>query len=97
MITDPEEVRADPALAALAADLSFHKSFISEEIRDEGRAQRGAEDVLLVLEARGLGVTDEIRERIIACDDPDLTRIWLRRAATTASAAEIFAEADRDA
>ncbi|MBK3636301.1 hypothetical protein JHN52_25930 [Streptomyces sp. MBT97] len=74
----------------VAVDLSFYKSYISEEIRDEGRAQGRAEDIVLVLEARGLDVSDEIRERITGCDDPDLLRDWLTRAVTVSSAEAIF-------
>lgn len=70
----------------LAVDLSFYKSYIAEEIRDEGRA----EALLLVLEARGIDIPDEIRERITGCDDPGLLRRWLTRAATATAAAEIF-------
>jgi len=80
----------------VAVDLSFYKSYISEEIRDEGRSearvQTAAEDVLLVLETRGLEVTDEIRERITGCDDPEILRRWLARAVTAPSAEEIFTE-----
>ncbi|GCB46675.1 hypothetical protein [Streptomyces sp. NL15-2K] len=76
----------------VAVDLSFYKSYISEEIRDEGRAQGRAEDILLVLGARGLDVPDEIRDRITGCDDPDLLRRWLTRAVTAPSAEAIFAE-----
>lgn len=78
----------------MAVDLSFYKSWLSEEIRDEGRAQGRAEDTLVVLEARGIDVPDEIRERITACDDPELLRRWLTRAATAPSAEEIFMEED---
>lgn len=78
----------------MAVDLSFYKSYISEEIRDEGRAQRGAEDILLVLETRGIDVPDDIRGRITACDDPELLRRWLARAVTVPSAHEIFAQED---
>jgi len=73
-------------------DLSPYKSYIFEEFRDEGRAQRGAEDIVLVLEARGLDVSDEVRERVTGCDDPDLLREWLTRAVTAPSAEAIFAE-----
>ncbi|MDX2679926.1 hypothetical protein [Streptomyces soliscabiei] len=73
-------------------DLSFYKSYIFEEFRDEGRAQRGAEDIVLVLEARGLDIADEVRERVTDCDDPDLLCHWLTRAVTVASAEEIFAD-----
>ncbi|MDX2679929.1 hypothetical protein [Streptomyces soliscabiei] len=147
-ITDPQEARADPALAALSAithakdpavdgilkalsaalqdvpeavsapiveltaqgldsthraaefwrnlvavDLSFYKSSISEEIRDERRA----EDILLVLQARGLDAPDEVRERITDCDDPDLLRDWLTRAVTAASAEDIFTAPEGEA
>ncbi|MGW2910021.1 hypothetical protein ACWC9X_06140 [Streptomyces asoensis] len=74
----------------VAVDLSPYKSYIFEEFRDEGRAQRGAEDIVLVLEARGLDVSDEIRERVTGCDDPDLLRDWLTRAVTVSSAEAIF-------
>ncbi|MER6416415.1 RpnC/YadD family protein [Streptomyces humidus] len=74
----------------VAVDLSFYKSYISEEIRDEGRAQGRAEDILLVLEARGLDVSDEVRARVTGCDDPDLLRDWLTRAVTASSAESIF-------
>ncbi|MFJ4620615.1 hypothetical protein [Streptomyces sp. NPDC088812] len=78
----------------VAVDLSFYKSSISEEIRDEGRAQGRAEDILLVLEARGLNVPEETRERVTGCDDPDLLRQWLTRAVTVSSAEDIFREPD---
>ncbi|GAA5063358.1 hypothetical protein GCM10023336_42530 [Streptomyces similanensis] len=84
----------------MAVDLSFYKSYLSEELRDEGRTegraegrtQRGAEDVLLVLETRGIDVPEDLRGRITACDDPELLRRWLARAVTAPSAQEIFAQ-----
>lgn len=78
----------------MAVDLSFYKSWLSEEIRDEGRTERGAEDILVVLEARGIDIPDEIRERVTNCDDPDLLRRWLTRAAVAPSAEEIFTDED---
>ncbi|MDQ1036346.1 hypothetical protein QFZ75_002762 [Streptomyces sp. V3I8] len=81
----------------VAVDLSFYKSWMSEEIRDEGRAearvQTAAEDILLVLETRGLDVPDEVRERVTGCDDPALLRRWLTSAVTAPSAEAIFADA----
>ncbi|MCX5035987.1 hypothetical protein GEV49_15865 [Streptomyces sp. SYP-A7193] len=78
----------------MAVDLSFYKSYISEEIRDEGReqgrAQQGAQDVLLVLEQRGLDVSDDIRTRINECGDPEVLRHWLARAVTAPAAEDIF-------
>jgi hypothetical protein len=82
----------------VAVDLSFYKSYIAEEIRDEGRnegldkglAEGRAEDILLVLDQRGLNVTDEVRERITDGDDPEIMRTWLTRALTATTATEIF-------
>lgn len=82
----------------MAVDLSFYKSVISEEIRDEGRAQgraqARAEARLIVLEQRGLELSDEAHERITGCDDPDVLRRWVARAVTVSSVDEIFAEED---
>ena len=74
----------------MAVDLSFYKSYISEEIRDEGHAQGRAEDILVVLEQRGLDVSEDARRRITDCTDPDALRHWLVRAVTAPKAEEIF-------
>jgi hypothetical protein len=82
----------------VAVDLSFYKSYISEEIRDEGReqgreqgrAQQGAQDVLLVLEQRGLDIPDDVRTRITDCGDPEVLRHWLARAVTAPTAEAVF-------
>ncbi|MCX4787125.1 hypothetical protein OG369_13295 [Streptomyces sp. NBC_01221] len=76
----------------VAVDLSFYKSPLSEEIRDEGRAEGRAEGLLLILDVRGIAITDETREKINGCDDPQLLHQWLNRATTAASAEELFAE-----
>ncbi|MFB8112977.1 MULTISPECIES: RpnC/YadD family protein [Streptomyces] len=92
----------------MAVDLSFYISPLSEEIRDEGRAEgeargraegeaRGrAEDILLVFDERGIEVPDGIRDTITGCRDLDVLRRWLRRAATADSAEEIL-DGDRPA
>ncbi|GAA4784789.1 hypothetical protein GCM10023220_05300 [Streptomyces ziwulingensis] len=72
----------------VAVDLSFYKSYISDELR----AQSRAEDVLLVLEQRGLAVSDEVRGRVTECADPDLLRQWLTRAVTVPEAEAIFGD-----
>jgi hypothetical protein len=62
----------------------FHSELFREvEARLEGRA------VLTVLDARGVPVSDDIREQILACADLDLLDTWLRRAATATSADEV--------
>lgn len=84
----------------VAVGLSFYKSFISEEIRDEGReegraegeARRAAEDVLEVLDVRGIDVPAAVRERIVSCGDPETLRRWHRRAVIAPSAEQIFSD-----
>ncbi|MDF3301034.1 hypothetical protein [Streptomyces tropicalis] len=78
----------------VAVDLSFYKSPLSQELRAEGRAEdkaeSKAEDILFVLERRGIDVPDEARERISTCGDLDLLRHWLDRALTTTSTDDLF-------
>ncbi|MDT0403348.1 MULTISPECIES: hypothetical protein [Streptomyces] len=82
----------------MAVDLSFYKSYLVEEIRDEARAEARAEalvaalaeNVLTVLEERGIDVSEDARERITGCTDPEALSRWLRRAVTAPVAEEIF-------
>ncbi|MGA5104527.1 hypothetical protein ACPCC3_12925 [Streptomyces cellulosae] len=78
----------------VAVDLSFYKSYLVEEIREEARAEARAEgraeDVLLVLEQRGLDISDAVRSRVTECGDPEVLRSWLARAVTVPKAEEIF-------
>jgi hypothetical protein len=50
-----------------------------------------AETLLHVLRSRGVEVSAELEERIMACSDPELLAAWLQRVATVASAAELLA------
>ncbi len=52
--------------------------------------QRGAADVLEVLDARGLIVSDADRERILGCTDLELLGLWHRRAVTVAATEALF-------
>jgi len=56
--------------------------------RAHGKAEGKAEDVLVVLAARGIAVSDAVRARILGCADVATLDAWLRRAvvATTAAA-----------
>jgi hypothetical protein len=45
--------------------------------------------VLTVLDARGIAVSHAVRDQILACTDLDQLDIWLRRAATAASAEDV--------
>ncbi|WP_250289511.1 hypothetical protein [Streptomyces atroolivaceus] len=88
----------------VAVDLSFYTSPLSEEIRDEGRAQgrdegraQGrvegrADAVLFLLSARGIDITEATREKVAACGDPEALGRWLVRAAFVTTSDEIFDE-----
>ena len=71
-------------------DEALQKSFESGQL--VGRAGEKAADVLDVLDARGLAVTGEQRERILGCTDLDQLNRWLRRAVAVASADELFTD-----
>jgi hypothetical protein len=45
----------------------------------------------MVLEARGIRVTKALRPKILACTDPVLLEVWLRRAASAQSAGDVLA------
>jgi hypothetical protein len=81
----------------VAVDLSFYKSPLSEELREERRAEgearrRAAEDVLDILEVRGIDVPEAVRERITGCGDPEILRHWHRRAVTAPTAEDVFTD-----
>ncbi|OSP45312.1 hypothetical protein B7767_00135 [Streptomyces sp. 13-12-16] len=83
-------------------DLSFFQSQTAQQLRAEGetkgrvegraegRVEGRAEAVLVLLGHRGVEVSEEDRERIIGCGDPDVLDQWLKRALTATSTAEVF-------
>ncbi|MEU6741079.1 hypothetical protein [Streptosporangium sandarakinum] len=61
--------------------------------KEEGRAEEAAKLVLLILDARGLDVPDDVRARITSCADLTLLETWAARVATVQTAHELFREA----
>ena len=57
---------------------------------EEGRAKGIANSILMVLAARKLHVNDDVRRRIEDCTNAETLDHWLVRAATAASADDIF-------
>ncbi|WP_349239956.1 hypothetical protein [Streptomyces sp. CC219B] len=76
----------------MSVDLSFFRSETSQRLRAEGRAEGRAEDVLLILDTRGIEVPEAARDRIASCTDLDELRTWLTRAVTAATADDLFTE-----
>jgi hypothetical protein len=70
----------------------YAQGLAAGEARGEalGEARGEARSILAFLEARGLCVTDDVRARILACDDLATLDAWVRRAATVESAAALF-------
>ncbi|MFC4563143.1 hypothetical protein ACFO4E_14860 [Nocardiopsis mangrovi] len=56
----------------------------------EGEMKSRAEDVLLVLEKRGIEISGEARTRIASCGDIDTLTLWLGRAVTADRVEELF-------
>jgi hypothetical protein len=56
----------------------------------EGEAKGEAKAVLRVLAARGVPLSDEMRERIMTCTDLDQLELWIEQAATATAADELF-------
>lgn len=70
-------------------DSPFLRERMAEK-QAEGRVEALAGAVLKVLEARRVPISDEQRETITACTDPELLDAWLQQAVTAASADELF-------
>jgi hypothetical protein len=61
-----------------------------EEGKKEGKAESMADDILTVLEARNLHVTDAERQRIAGCTDLVQLKTWVRCAATVEETSDLF-------
>jgi len=87
---------ARAALEALMQDPQ-HREFKSDFARKyvalgraEGEAKGEAKAILRVLERRGVSLTHEERERVLACTDLATLETWLDRAVVVTTAAEVF-------
>ncbi|MFB4304227.1 hypothetical protein [Actinomadura sp. NTSP31] len=67
----------------------FAKTHIAEG-RAAGRAEGAAKSVLLVLEARGVDVSNSVRERVTDCTDIEQLERWVRRAVVIDHAEQLF-------
>ncbi|MEV0633023.1 hypothetical protein [Nonomuraea wenchangensis] len=53
-------------------------------------AKGEANAIFLILEGRGLAVSDEVRDRILSCHDHDVLDAWVLRAITVETAEALF-------
>jgi hypothetical protein len=65
------------------------ESELYKEIFGDGMVKGRAEDILAVLGARGIPVSDTVRERILGCTDIPTLDAWIRRAAVASTAASV--------
>jgi hypothetical protein len=67
-------------------DARFFRSHTAQVFRAQGLAQ----GVVRALAVRGMEVSDEVRERIEACEDIELAEAWLVRAMKVGRAEDVF-------
>ena len=69
----------------------YQSIFSKGEARGEikGQARGKAESILAVLSARGVPVSDTLRERILSCTDLATLDAWIQRAAVASTAAGV--------
>jgi flagellar biosynthesis/type III secretory pathway protein FliH len=61
------------------------------EAKAKAEAKGEAKALMMVLQRRGLALTDEQQQQIVACTDVATLDRWLDRALSVTSAAELFA------
>lgn len=86
---------ADPQVQQLWRDLMtamqyFWRHPLAEEVREEGRVEKGVEMTLKILEWRKIPVPDSVRSRVETCADEELLDLWARRAMNVENAEELF-------
>ncbi|MDC0711989.1 hypothetical protein POL68_26210 [Stigmatella sp. ncwal1] len=72
----------------------FARKYVAQGLekgREEGLQEGERAALLEVLDARGLSVDAEARQRILACTDLPQLKLWLRKAVTMQSVQELFA------
>jgi hypothetical protein len=62
------------------------------EGKAEGEAEGKAGDIVAILEARGIVVTEGQRQQILECQDLERLNSWVRKAVTLAVVDELFAQ-----
>jgi hypothetical protein len=84
---------ARAALEDLMAQGNYEfQSDFAKKHRAAGKAEGRAEDVLEILDARGINVSSDQKARVLGCADVALLSHWIRKAVTVVSADELFAE-----
>ncbi|MGW5159102.1 hypothetical protein ACWEPN_26810 [Nonomuraea wenchangensis] len=56
----------------------------------DAQAKGNARAIFLILEARGLSASDEMRNQVLSFDDQDILAAWVVRAITIETAEALF-------
>ncbi|WP_433511401.1 hypothetical protein ACQP2T_47440 [Nonomuraea sp. CA-143628] len=67
-----------------------YQSEFAQQLRAEGHAEGEAKMLLLILNDRGITISEEARERIRTCTDVAVLESWAHQALTITSADELF-------
>ena len=89
---DVQELARQRELAQYNYNSAIHEAEVRGEARGEarGKAEGRAEALLLLLDTRGLAVSEEQRKRITGCRDVAQLEQWLRRAVHVLSVDELL-------
>lgn len=71
-------------------DAEFFTGPTSELLRDQGRAQQRAQDIVRILRSRGVESSEADRERILGCANAEVLEVWLDRAVHVATSDELW-------
>ncbi|HZE42046.1 MAG TPA: hypothetical protein VE172_24890 [Stackebrandtia sp.] len=64
---------------------------LATKLREEGREEATARNVLRLLEQRGIQISEETRQRVLSCTDLETLDRWFDRAVAATSAEDLFA------
>lgn len=84
----PDDAARD-ALEALMQTKEYKNDFF-DRAEAQGMAKGKAESLVVVLEYRGMHLTDEQNDRVMSCTDADQLDLWLRRALAATSVGDVF-------
>ncbi|MBO0822270.1 MAG: hypothetical protein J2P27_00230 [Actinobacteria bacterium] len=86
------DLAASPAVRVALEALvrTAHKVDWLDRLDADARAKQGGQMVLRILAARGIAVTDDMRDRVLGCSDLDQLETWADKAATATSLSDVF-------
>jgi hypothetical protein len=76
-------------LEAMMRTTPYRSEFVESYV-EQGKAQAKAEDVIKILDARGIELAGEQRDQVTSCTDLDQLDRWFDRALAATTAADVF-------